>query len=172
VNGPTYCSHFSWAVPDTNSITATLEYYNLYYDDYGAQDTTILTATTDTYFDIEIGILGEIWVTAVYSNPDGESEPSNKIINEELPIAVEENILQNELNVFYDVQNQRIIIANGKGIAKINLFNSQGKLIESETKIYDGMHIDQLQKGLYVIEILSENREVKRLKIMSVSSRQ
>jgi len=166
VYGPTYCSHFTWITPDTSSTNSTLEYYNLYYYSYGTQDTTILTTTTDTYFDMEIGIMGEIWVTAMYSEPDGESEPSNIIINEDLPISIEENHLQNELNIIYDINNQNIIIVNGKNISKVKIFNGQGKLIESEKRIKHRINIDHLQKGLYIIEILLENQEVKRLKII------
>jgi hypothetical protein len=166
VDGPTYCSHFSWAVPDTNSTNSILEFYNLYYYAYGSEDTTILTSVIDTYFDMEIGIMGEIWVTAVYSNPEGESEPSNKIINEDLPISIDENILQKDLNVFYDSKQQEIIIENGKGITKINLFDSQGKLIQSQKSINERINIGNLQKGLYVIEIFLENQDVKRQKIV------
>ena len=166
VYGPTYCSHFTWTAPDTNSTNSTLEYYNLYYYSYGTQDTTILTTTTDSYFDMEIGIMGEIWVTAVYSYPDGESEPSNIIINEDLPISVEENHLKNELNILYDIKSQKITIVNGKDISKINIYNSQGKLVKSEKRANERININHLQKGLYIIEILLENQEAKRLKII------
>ncbi len=166
VYGPTYCSHFTWTIPDTNSTNSSLDYYNLYYYSYGTQDTTILATTTDTYFEMQIGIIGEIWVTAMYSNPIGESEPSNIIINEDLPISVEEINLKNELNILYDIENQKIIIVNGKDISKINIFNSQGKLIKSEKGITERINIDHLQKGLYIIEVLSKNQEVEKLKII------
>ena len=166
VAGPTYCSHFTWTTPDTNFTNSTLEYYNLYYYSYNTLDTTILTNTTDTYFNMQIGIMGEIWVTAVYSNPDGESEPSNIIINEDLPISVEENQLENELNILYDNINQKIKIVNGKDISRINIFNNQGKLIETEKRINESINIDHLRKGLYIIEIIKDNQEAIRQKII------
>jgi len=166
VSGPTYCSHFTWTVPDTNSTNSTLDYFKLYFYSYLTEDTTILTTTTNTYFDMEIGIMGEIWVTAVYLNPEGESEPSNIVINNDLPISVEENLSQKGFDIIYDIKNQEIIIINGKDISGVSIFNSQGKLIKSENSIRDRISINNLQKGLYIIEILSENQVVKRLKII------
>ncbi len=166
VSGPTYCSHFTWTVPDTNSTNSTLDYFKLYFYSYLTEDTTILTTTTNTYFDMEIGIMGEIWVTAVYLNPEGESEPSNIVINNDLPISVEENPSQNGFDIIYDIKNQEIIIINGKDISGVSIFNSQGKLLKSKNTIRDRISINNLQKGLYIIEILSENQVVKRLKII------
>ena len=166
VSGPTYCSHFTWTVPDTNSTNSTLDYYKLYYYSYGTEDTTILTTTTNTDFDMEIGIMGEIWVTAVYFNPVGESEPSNIIINSDLPISVEENPAQNGLDILYDIKNQEIIIINGNDISGVNIFNGQGKLIKSENTFSDRISISNLQKGLYIVEILSGNQVIKRRKII------
>jgi len=166
VSGPTYCSHFTWTVPDTNLTNSTLDYYKLYFYSYLTEDTTILTTTTNTYFDMEIGIMGEIWVTAVYLNPEGESEPSNIVINNDLPISVEENLSQKGFDIIYDIKNQEIIIINGKDISGVSIFNSQGKLLKSKNTIRDRISINNLQKGLYIIEILSENQVVKRLKII------
>ncbi|HPR57068.1 MAG TPA: T9SS type A sorting domain-containing protein [Bacteroidales bacterium] len=168
VYGPTYCSHFTWSAPDTSSTTSTLEYYNLYYYPFLTRDTVILTTTTDLYVDMEIGIIGKIWVTAVYSNPDGESGPSNIIINYDLPISVDENQLQNELNIFYDYKNQEIKIKNGEDIAQINIFNCQGKLIASNTTISDKISIANLPGGFYLIEIIKNNQDSFRHKIIKL----
>jgi len=40
--------------------------------------------TTDTICNIELGILGKVWLTAIYSNPNGESLMSNFILNNAL----------------------------------------------------------------------------------------
>lgn len=165
VYGPTYCSHFTWNAPDTSSTNAELEYYNLYFYNYYSQDTTILATTTDLYLDMEIGIIGEVWVTAVYSNPDGESDSSNVIINESLPISVQTQELK-ELNILYDSQSQQITILNANDISTINIYNSQGKLIKSQKIVDERISISQFQKGLYIIELVQENQQVKRLKII------
>jgi len=166
VSGPTYCSHFTWTVPDTNSTSSTLDFYKLYFYSYLTEDTTILTTTSNTYFDMGIGIMGEVWVTAVYLNPEGESEPSNIIINKDLPISVEENSSHNGLDILYDIKNQEIIIINGKDISGVSIFNGQGKLIKSEKNLSNRISINNFQKGLYIIELLSENKVVKRQKII------
>lgn len=167
VYGPTYCSLFSWSPPDTSSANATFEHYKLYYYSYPpVQDTTILTTTTDTYFQMEIGILGEVWVTAVYSNPDGESPPSNIVVNEELPIAVQDNPLRDKLNILYDNLNQQITVTNPGDVSRINIFNMQGGLIISETKVNERIGISHLPEGLYVIELNSKDQTVTRLKII------
>jgi hypothetical protein len=165
VYGPTYCSHFNWTVPDTTSTTATLEYYNIYYYSYGTQDTTILASLTETFFDIELGIMGEVWVTAMYSNPEGESEPSNIIINEDLPISVPENN-QNVKNLIrYDANSDFLLITNESNILKINIYNNQGKLVKSTKPINHKVRVNDLAKGLYIVEIM-DNYELKRHKII------
>jgi len=165
VYGPTYCSHFSWTSPDTNSTSSTLEYYNLYYS-HDPQSTMILTTTTDLYFDMEIGILGEIWVTAVYSNPHGESAPSNIIKNEDLPISVNEIPSQDKLNIYYDNTTQEIKIINGESISQINIFNCRGELISSNKTNMNRINIKNLTTGLYIIEITNNDQNVIRQKII------
>jgi hypothetical protein len=104
VGGPTYCSTFSWNAPDTAGLTTQLEFYRIYYQMYFMQDSTpiIIAEVNETFHNMEIGILGKIWVTAVYSNPDGESEPSNIIINDDLPISIEEQNNTNQFQIIYD----------------------------------------------------------------------
>jgi len=157
VYGPTYCSHFSWSVPDTNSISSALEYYNLYYNDYWSSGTTVLASVTDTIFEMEIGIMGEIWVTAVYSNPDGESDPSNSIINDDLPISVNEILSPNNLIVYYNNKFQEIIIRNGEGVTNYNLFDSQGKLIKSQRLTNDRIN-DEKYNNSNSISVFSTKR--------------
>ncbi len=166
IAGATYCSHFEWTVPDTNSTTATLECYNLYYKSSMTGETCLLTTTTELYCELEVGILGEVWVTAVYSKPDGESMPSNVIINEDLPLAVNELQLQNELNIFYDYKTQEIKITNGESISKINIYDSQGKLITTNQSSVNKISVERFPTGLYIVEVINNNQTVVRQKII------
>jgi hypothetical protein len=50
----------------------------------------LVAHTTETSLEMEFGVSGIVWVTAVYSNPERESEPSNIQINENLPISLQE----------------------------------------------------------------------------------
>lgn len=166
VNGPTYCSHFSWTAADTITTTANFEHYNLYYYRYwGSQDSSILATSIETVIDMEIGIMGELWVTAVYSDPIGESEPSNIEINDDLPISIDENSL-NKVSVFYNHNQQNIILKNTDAIAELNIFDSQGKQVKSLKAITNNININHLQKGLYLIEIHLKNKDIIRHKII------
>lgn len=165
VYGPTYCSHFTWSSPDTNTTNSTLEYYNLYYYSYDTYDTIILTTTTNLYVDIQIGIIGEIWVTGVYSDPDGESGPSNTVINEDLPISVNE-ILQDDLRILYDNINKELLIDKVESVSKLNIYNCQGEMIYSEKPTSNKINIESYSTGLYIIEIINNDQEVIRRKII------
>jgi len=102
VVGLIYCFQFSWSASDMSFISATLEYYELHYYSYVIMDTVILTTTTEMFFAMEIAIIGEVWVIAMYVDPDGGSGPSNIIINNSLLIFVEESQSQKPLSVSYD----------------------------------------------------------------------
>lgn len=168
VYGPTYCSHFNWTAPDTTTTQATLDYYNLYYNAYLYNDTILylFASTTDTFYDVEAGFIGEMWVTAVYSNPNGESDSSNMVINYDLPISVEENGLTEEFMILYDRKSQLISIKNGDRISKIRIIDIQGKLLKSLNFSNNKISLENLPTGLYIIEIFTDNSEVIRQKIL------
>lgn len=165
IYGASYCSHFSWATPDTISINSTLINYNIYYNSNFSNDTIILATTTDTTLHIEYGIMGKVWVTAQYSNPDGESIPSNKIVNNDLPISVKQ-VSHKEIKISVDLECQEITIKNEENISMINLYNEQGKLIKSQKGEFENISIENLLNGLYIIEILNQNMVLKRQKII------
>lgn len=169
VTGPAYCSDFSWDTPDTSSTEASLEHYNLYYYQYypnGMSDTTIiLTSTSDTFVELQVGILGEIWVTAVYSNPDGESEPSNVVINETLPISVEEHPKAND-QILYESSRHELLFKSKADVSRVNIFDIQGKRIWSEALNKDRISIDHFPGGVYIVEVMLGNQEVIRKKIV------
>ncbi|HQV53737.1 MAG: T9SS type A sorting domain-containing protein [Flavobacteriales bacterium] len=166
VVGPTYCSQFSWSAPDTSSTSATLEYYELHYYSYVTMDTVILTTTTEMSFAMEIAIIGEVWVTATYVDPDGGSGPSNIIINNSLPISVEESQSQKPLSVSYDNVSQELFITNTNALDRVNIYDDQGRLMISEGSSKDKLNIADLVKGIYVIELVLNNNETVRQKII------
>ncbi|HPT01180.1 MAG TPA: T9SS type A sorting domain-containing protein [Bacteroidales bacterium] len=170
VSGPAYCSDFSWTAPDTTSTEAHLEYYNLYYYQYypsGMSDSTIiLTSLSSTFVELQVGILGAIWVTAVYSGPDGESEPSNVIINESLPISVEENPKADDMIVFYDKVNHELIIRGKSDISGISLVDARGRKIMTHALQKDRINLEGIPGGVYIVEMILGNHEVIRKKIV------
>ena len=164
--GPTYCSHWVWDQPDVNSTNATLENYKLYYFDFFSRDTIILATPVETYFDMEIGIIGEMWITAVYANPEGESEPSNSIENDDLPISIDENPEMEKIVVYYDNSLQEIRIENVETVSEINIYDVQGQLVQSQHSAKRSINVEHLPRGLYVIELYFGNQEVVRRKVI------
>ena len=164
--GPTYCSHFNWNAPDTNSTSANFEHYNLYCYSYISFDTVVLATLTETYFEIELGLMGEVWVTATYSNPEGESDTSNIIINFDLPMSIEENKSYSKDDISYDRKSEKILITTSKSINKINLYNVQGRLIKTASPNYSEIKISEFNNGVYIVEVLTVDKQIIRYKIV------
>ncbi len=164
--GPTYCSHWTWDSPSANSTVANLENYKLYYFDFLSRDTIVLATPVETYFDMEIGIMGEMWVTAIYSNPVGESEPSEIIVNEDLPISIDENPGMDNIVVYYDNSLQEIRIENAGAVSEIIIYDVKGQLVQSQRSAKSSISVELLSRGLYVVEIFFGNQEVVRRKIV------
>lgn len=166
VNGPAYCSHFEWIIPDPIILNSYPDYFNIYYYEYYSSDTSIIATTDSTPYEMLIGIIGEVWVTAVYSNPDGESGPSNVVVNLDLPISVEEIINNENLVFFYDQKSQIIRFKDPGQIKQIKIINIQGKVIKLLQQPISNFSLADLTSGLYVVEAMNGNAGVQRLKIV------
>jgi hypothetical protein len=168
ISGPAYCSHFNWSPPDTSTTEATLDHYNLYYNQYWYPDTTLVLycSVQDTFFTVENGFMGEMWVTAVYSGPQGESGPSNIIINPDLPISVDQTGLPAKKLLSFDSNLQIVRIDQSDKISSIKLYDSLGKLIKSYEPSLNIISVNQLVHGLYVIEIHDNNNRTEQLKFI------
>ncbi len=162
VVGPTYCSYFEWNTPDTSGLSTILEYYNIYVFDHNSGNTDIIASLTDTIYHVEMGIIGEIWITAVYSNPDGESAPSNVEINIDLPISVENNNENNKIRISYDNNFEMIKINNSELIRKIKIFNISGRLVKSINYSINDISLSDLPTGMYIVEIVADNYTMKK----------
>jgi hypothetical protein len=166
VGGPTYCSYFSWFVPDTNSNTAHLEYYKIYYYDYNSQQTSVLASITDTTFEYEIGILGEVWVTAYYSNPEGESDSSNIVINNDLPLSDSENPYLVLKPIIYDRVSGRILYKNIEKFEVIHIYNSMGELIQTIIPQSEIIEFSDYKNALYIIEAVTKKGDTIKYKFI------
>jgi len=164
--GPAYCSHFTWSPPDTASTNATLVHYNLYYVDNWNYDTIIFDSIADPFYDIQYGFMGYMWVTAVYSNPTGESDSSNIIYNETLPLSVKENNLINNIEISYDEYSRHLIFSNSKEIDKIRVYNIRGDEVMSVSLSSNRLNINRLSRGLYICEVLTKDGMLFRKKIL------
>ncbi len=124
--------------------------------------TRIIATLTDTTYQVEIGIIGETWVTAVYSNPDGTSGPSNVVISSDLPISVESINRNDEIRIIYDNNSEMIKINNAKSISYIYLFDINGRMIKSVTHLVNEISLSDLPTGMYIIEIRAGNDIIRK----------
>jgi len=168
VGGPTYCSNFSWNTPDTVGLTTQLEFYRIYYRKYFVQDSTtiIIAEVNETFHEMQIGILGEIWVTAVYSNPDGESEPSNIVINDALPISIEEQNNTDQIHFYYDRYSGNLIFPGDSTLNTIKVYDLHGRCIISTSYYIQSISLSALSEGLYIVAGISSQGKTFRQKIL------
>lgn len=168
VAGPTYCTYFSWIKPDTIGNTTQLEFYRIYYKMYLGQDTTliIIAEVNETFHEMQIGIMGEIWVTAVYSNPEGESEPSNTIINYDLPISIEEQNYTNQFQIIYDREKHSLNFSSVESDITIRIYDLNGRCIISTVYNENSIQFESLKQGIYILEAEFKNGKMLRKKIL------
>ena len=152
IRGPSYCSSFSWETPDMSTTTANLTKYKIYYkSEYNEK--VVIDSTTINFSTKEIGIVGSIWVTAVYSNPTGESLASNVISNASLPVHVRETKEPNKLQLRVDNAMKRIIINSDLIIQQVSILSLDGRVIYKQRSSADTIGTDNLPAGLYIIKI-------------------
>lgn len=162
VSGPAYCSSFTWSPPDTTTTTATLDHYNLYHNDYSTSH--LIASVTDTFYIIVEGYIGYLWVTAVYTNPAGESDSSNVVLNEDLPVNIKEEQTTDDTFSFNIVQD-KIIISENHPMASLSLLDLTGKTVLSEHSGLNEIDIKNLSKGIYILEAITTSRKTFRRKV-------
>ena len=173
VYGPGYCTYFSWEAPDLSETEAQLTGYNVYfceieYYSEGMEipfsEAKIIAQTTNTYIQKGIGIIGVVWVTAVYSDPNGESEPSNIEYNTALPTAINE-VKSQDVSFYYNKQRNGIEIKGIEDVAYLSIFHLTGIEI-SIPAISDFIDTKNIEKGIYIINITTKNRKIISDKII------
>lgn len=162
--GPSYCSYFDWQKPDTTNTIAMLVGYNIYYKN--PTTTTKIATVTNTNYTAEMGIIGSVWVTALYSNPDGESLPSNIILNESLPTDNKEIKMPDKIKISYDKNTQILGLDCKVGIIRLNLINSNAGIIRSIQNPPNTISIDDLLTGFYIVELYTDEGRIFRQKII------
>lgn len=163
--GPSSCSTYSWQAP-SGTTTATLDHYVIYGKDYSNNITFNKTVTGATSYWSNTGIVGNFYVTAVYTNPAGESLPSNIVVG--WPGYPTENRLVQSAkeNIILNYSEQILTINTEKTIIKINLISSNGRVLKCIQSPSKTNNISALPKGFYIVEIYCENTDVQRQKII------
>jgi len=173
VIGATYCTTFWWDAPDVSETDAQLTGYNIYYYPFGYKldeipysEGSIIFQTTNTYVQLEIGIIGYTWVTAIYTEPDGESEPSNYQFNEDLPISVNE-VKTKQYSIFHNKQKNGIEINGIENITLIEVFSLDGiEIISVKNSDFSFINTKNCNKGVYLIKIQTSGGKIITDKII------
>jgi len=168
--GPAYCSHFSWDAPDTSSISSTLIHYKVHYRSDTSMwnpyfiDTAFIT--TNTEFSIELAVIGWVWVTAVYSNPDGESDSSNISYNGDLPINIKVTDPNDDFSITYLQKEKSIIIKDYLRVQEIRIYDLSGKCIKSSNCIENKYSVADIKPNIYLIDVTFNNSKKNSRKIL------
>lgn len=150
IGSGSYCSYFEWNTPDTSATTSHLEGYKVYYRNKNDNSITVLSNLTDTSFHQRVGIMGKVWVTAIYSNPAGESSISNEIENLGLPINLNEVKQTSGKTVIYNTNTQSLTLKNVDNSQSVSIIDANGRLIRKiiNRKVID---VSDLNPGLYFV---------------------
>jgi hypothetical protein len=101
--------------------------------------------------------MGVVWVTAVYSDPEGESLPSNFAVNAGLPIGTKE-VKRPDLSVVYNKHKDLIEISGVEDIASVRIFRIDGTIIKSvASSDLHYVNTKGIEKGIYIINIITKD---------------
>jgi hypothetical protein len=156
VEGPAYCSHFWWETPDTSGIQSSLDHYKLYYLPLGTEDTTLWASPVNSPYEESMGFLGTLWVTACYANPEGESPPSNVVINEDLPISAVGEKEEIQLKIYYTPQTQLLHVENSRGLVQLQILDLQGRCWLSKFILAETISLSTLPTGMYMVWLVDK----------------
>jgi hypothetical protein len=166
LSGPAYCSRFNWSAPDTSGTDATLDHYRIYVND------VVFTQVEDTFYTIDQGFTGKLYITAVYADPSGESDSSNVVYNSDLPISTSGSGSHGELlanhpgHFIYNWKVRQLIIADPENAMWLKVYNITGKESLSVSPVPNTIDVSGLGYGVYIIESNTRHRGILRQKIV------
>lgn len=147
VQGPNYCYFCNWEAPDTAHTPATLTGYRMY------RDSVLFLSTTHTGVDTAGGYLAGFYVTAVYADPAGESEPSNVVVIGDLPIATGEAAAAPDIGIGFDLARRVLIIAGAEYARTLRVYNLQGVQVLSTKVVSMYPSVEGWTPGMYVVMV-------------------
>jgi hypothetical protein len=161
-------------IQDNAKGDGTFSGYKVYRNDEEiAQVSGILTTSYLDETSLENGDY-TYYVTATYSNPDGESEASNK---EEITIntnGVSDKNFENSLMIYPNPSNGQFTIktdAQISGDVIVNLYDLSGKLVYSNTfnsnniQFNERIRIDNAKHGMYNLQLIN-NKKIYNQKLL------
>jgi len=161
-----YCSTFSWEAADTAYSDSDFLHYSLLMVDLNnVNDTVLLSTTEETLIEMPFGLYGYVCVKAVYSNPEGISEPSNWVYNGDLPIFIKEENAVEDPHLFFNPNMGTLNLDHGEEVKEICVFDINGKQL-LKLDHFSGSKKINLTSGLYIVELQCVNGRVIKQKIM------
>ena len=165
VSGPYYCTNFRWEEPNLSETESQLIGYRIYnypsmeeLTEIPFSEGQIITQTVNNSLEMGCGLEGYTWVTALYSEPDGESAPSNVEINLlGLPIGINENETKTH-SIVYNNQMKTIEIIGIENSTSIDIFSIDGRFITANE--LNNIDVKYLTNGIYIIKITTETGKI------------
>lgn len=163
-SGPFYCSYFGWSAPDTTLTNSILSGYNIYYNPYNYGSLQLVSSTNNCYYTCENGFIGQLWITAKYSNPDGESGPSNIEMNSALPVEVKE-IKDNLLKYSYNSSLKEIYIMSTIELKSLKIIDVSGRILINANQGNKIISVSDFNTGIYFLLVEDINNKTSQYKI-------
>jgi len=164
VNGPYHCTNFKWEEPNLSETESQLMGYRIYYYRSSEELTEIpfsegqvIAQTGSIALEMGSGFVGYTWVTAFYSEPDGESAPSNVERLDGLPLFIDKNEVQTH-SIVYNNQMKTIEITGIENITSIDIFGIDGKFITASE--LNNIDVKHLARGVYIIKITTKTGKI------------
>ena len=164
VIGPYHCTNFRWEEPNLSETESQLMGYRIYYypsleelTEIPFSEGQIITQTVSIDIEIGDGFTGYAWVTAIYSEPDGESAPSNVKKFDPLPLVINEN--ENKTySIVYNNQMKTIEIIGIENITSIDIFGIDGRFITASE--LNNIDVKHLTNGIYIVKITTKTGKI------------
>lgn len=144
-------NYYSFEAPDLSGTSATLQGYNLYVDG------TFLVNFTTTQYTGVCEQSGEYYVTAVYTNPSGESVASNKIFAGQLLSQQQFEITS--IAIYPNPVTKKILhISSPSAIHSVMVYNALGEAV-AKTNSAD-IDFQDFANGIYFVKIINDTAVV------------
>jgi hypothetical protein len=140
--------------------------YNVYRKNPGSTTFNVIGYTSETNYTDNVTITGlyQYNVTAVYENPNGESDPTNTITVD--VITGIEDVIYNSTSIYPNPASAVVNIKSEYSIVKVKVYNYAGQVIASEladSKFYQ-FNTSKFTPGLYMFQIeTNEGTITKRI---------
>jgi hypothetical protein len=149
LTGPAYCVSAIFDAPNFGSTTSTFLFYKIYCNN------VCIDTLYSTNQDGIPGGIGIYYVTAVYSNPAGESvaSNSNELTLNSFPIKVNSIDKKQSVNVFYNKITSKINLSDIGDYNKYRIISLNSKVIQSGPLKTTTIDCYNISNGLYIIEL-------------------